>query len=125
MGLLNVENVESPRASIFWDTDTLKAVEAKTARALFEMWADTLEEDTRHVASPFAVACHPAHQKILAMKKEEVIPLILRRMQKKGGQWFWALAALAKENPASDRDRGNIKAMRNAWIRWGQKHGHI
>jgi hypothetical protein len=107
-----------------WHEYTLSAVSASAPRMLFDSWADTVERETRHVASPFAIATHPAYLNIVNLGKP-AIPLILRRMRKSGGHWFWALALITRENPVPEKDRGNMAAMRSAWLKWGTTHGQI
>ena len=52
------------------------------------------------------------------------IPLILRRLAARGGQWFAALRSLTGENPVPAGDRGDIEAITRAWLRWGDEHGY-
>jgi hypothetical protein len=46
-------------------------------------------------------------------------------LQENGGPWFWALRALTGENPVPSEHRGNIEAMANDWLQWGQEKGLI
>ena len=119
-----MQNTIPVASNIAWHADTLSVVSSKAARMVFDSWADTVEKETRHVASPFAIAKHPAYLKIVGMGKS-AIPHILSRMRKSGGHWFWALAIITKENPVPASARGNMAAMRKAWIKWGMTHGQI
>ena len=67
---------------------------------------------------------HPAYQEIIGMGPR-ALPHILRELDKKPNQWFWALKAISREDPVSASDRGNIQKMRDAWLRWGREKGHI
>ena len=39
--------------------------------------------------------------------------------------WFMALREITGELPIREQDRGNIEAMRVAWIDWGERNGYI
>ena len=55
---------------------------------------------------------------------EDVIPLILDRLELEGDEpdmWYWALKVTSNEDPVTDNERGNFKAMATAWLRWGQE----
>lgn len=46
------------------------------------------------------------------------LPLVLRELEEHGGQWFWALEAIAGVDPVPPQDRGRVQAMKEAWLRW-------
>jgi hypothetical protein len=66
---------------------------------------------------------HPAYQKIIGMGPEAV-PLLLRELEKELDAWFWALRAITEEDPVRPEDRGNGKAMAQAWLEWGRVRGY-
>ncbi len=69
-------------------------------------------------------AMHPAYQQIIGMGKE-AIPLLLRGLdQQEPEHWFWALAAITGEDPVPPGDRGNVRRIADAWLRWGRQQGH-
>ena len=55
---------------------------------------------------------------------EPAVPLILQRMQAQGGHWFHALRDITKANPVQPADRGNVSAMQEAWLNWGEENGY-
>lgn len=74
-----------------------------------------------------ALAALPSYQKIIGMGKD-AIPLILSELKSEGANpdhWFWALAAISDENPVPAESRGNLLAMANAWLGWGQENGYV
>jgi hypothetical protein len=89
----------------------------------FNSLADRWEQETSQLSSPSRKAQHPAHQAIIEMGPL-VVPLILRRMDRQGGHWFWALTQLAGENPIPPAMHGKIADMRAAWVQWGTKRGY-
>ncbi len=68
---------------------------------------------------------HPAYQKIIGMG-EPAIPLILKDLSENGpDDWFWALTAISDANPITEEIAGNMRAMTEAWLRWGEKAGYL
>jgi hypothetical protein len=90
----------------------------------FNALADKWERDTSLLSSPTRKSMHPAYRRIIAMKKPDIVELILRRMKRQGGHWFWALSELTGIDPIPTEARGRIDAMREAWIEWGSKRGY-
>ncbi len=74
-------------------------------------------------SSTTEVSACPSYQKIIAMGKN-VMPLILNKLESEGDEpdmWFWALRVISDEDPVAEKDRGNVKAMAAAWLRWGRE----
>lgn len=67
---------------------------------------------------------HPAYQRIIGLGPI-AIGLILRELQERPEQWFWALKALTGEDPVSPQSRGQVAAMTAAWLAWGQQRGYV
>src|SRR5262245_14241574 len=76
-----------------------------------------------HESSTLALVMHPAYQSIIGMGRD-VVPLILRELASCPDRWFWALRAITEEDPVRPEDRGNSKAMTQAWLRWGKEQGY-
>ena len=76
------------------------------------------EDQTAFLSSIQAKICHPAYLSILALGKQ-VVPFILKQLQKKPDFWFPALRAITKENPVHSNDVGNLRKMTEAWLQWG------
>jgi len=87
---------------------------------LKEKW----EEETAFLSSVTDVAMHPSYQGIIGMGPV-VIPMILREMAKRPGQWFWALKSISGEDPVLPDQRGNIIEMTKTWLKWGKQRGYI
>jgi hypothetical protein len=64
----------------------------------------------------------PSYQRIIGLGPS-AIPEILRDLQTEPNHWFWALAAITGENPVAPEQAGNVRAMRTAWLQWGQARG--
>lgn len=92
----------------------------KTFTELATKW----KRDTGTQSSIPAVVMHPAYLDIIGMGPD-AIPFILRDLQGETSLWFTALRALAKTSPVKPEDAGNLKKMREAWLRWGKANGYL
>ncbi len=89
----------------------------------FNELADQWEIETVLLSRTDLMIKHPAHQKIISMG-EPAVPLILQRMRSQGGHWFTALREITNANPVQFADRGNVSAMQEAWLKWGEANGY-
>jgi len=89
----------------------------------FRKLATQWQEETQYQSSLTEIALHPAYQRIIGMGPV-VLPLVLRQLATAGGQWFWALRCITGVDPVRPEDRGNVGAMRKAWIDWAQDKGY-
>jgi len=80
-------------------------------------------QETYTVSSTTVLANHPAYQEIIGMG-EPVIPLLLKELEKKSGQWFMALKAISKQNPVPPELKGKTQEMTTAWLKWGREKGY-
>ncbi len=87
-------------------------------RGLSRRW----REDTQWLSSTTEIAMHPAYQAVIGMGPE-ALPMILEDLRNNSGHWYWALKAISNEDPVPPRDRGAIKKMKGAWLRWGEEKG--
>ncbi len=86
--------------------------------------AATWKEETNLKSSLIEISLHPAYQEIIGMGKI-VIPLILQELEREPDHWFWALRALTGIDPVRPSERGNMKAMTDAWLKWGKENGYL
>ena len=83
------------------------------------------KHDTGHLSLLSQIAAHPSYQDIVAMG-ESAIPLILRDLETEPNHWFSALLAIAGEGPEIPvHERGDIKAVSEAWLKWGKSKQYI
>ncbi|MCY4174535.1 MAG: DEAD/DEAH box helicase family protein [Cyanobacteria bacterium MAG CAR3_bin_5] len=92
-------------------------------RQSFQELADRWEAETALLSNLERSAQHPAHQEIVTMGKAAV-PLILERIRSQGGLWFHALSAITGANPVAPDDHGNVAAMQESWLKWGERNGY-
>lgn len=69
---------------------------------------------------------HPSYLAIIGLGKE-ALPFILKDLQRETNHWFTALRAISKveSSPVRSEDAGNLKKMREAWLKWGKDNGYL
>ncbi|MBN2568115.1 MAG: hypothetical protein JXB42_01660 [Deltaproteobacteria bacterium] len=97
-----------------WSNPTLRFYDLK----------DDWEENTAWLSSITEISMHPSYQQIIGMGPV-AIPFIMYEMTQKPNHWFWALKSITGEDPVDHEQRGIIKDMTAAWIKWGQKQGYL
>jgi hypothetical protein len=61
-----------------------------------------------------------AYGQIVAMRWP-VVPLLLREVEAQSGHWFTALKWITGLTLVTPDMRGNVRAMRDVWLRWGKE----
>lgn len=89
----------------------------------FVRLATTWKAQRGHHSDTLTLVMHPAYQSIIAMGTV-AIPFILRELALRPDRWYWALRAITEQDPVSEEDRGNSKAMAEAWLEWGKMQGY-
>ncbi len=89
----------------------------------FQRLASIWKAERGPTSSITAIATHPAYQQIIGMGPA-VIPFILRELERELDHWFWALKAITGEDPIPPESRGKMRAMAEAWLRWGRERGY-
>ena len=108
---------------IFEDLQTFLSNESRmrVVEVGFQQLANEWKRDTVYLSSTDAIVMHPAYQRIIGMG-QGVISLILQDLEEAPAHWFHALRAITGESPVRPEDRGNIDAMRRAWLDWGASY---
>ena len=99
------------------------AIGPAPARVEFERLADEWEVGRPRGADVAQMTAHPAYQRIIAMG-DPAVPWILDRMAAKPDHWFVALHAISGASPVAPENRGRLKEMTAAWLKWGQEQGY-
>ncbi|MFN0242274.1 MAG: hypothetical protein ACKVWV_05220 [Planctomycetota bacterium] len=68
------------------------------------------------------IVLHPAYQRIIGMGPRALRP-ILRELRQNVEHWGWALSAITGEDPVPPTSRGNLREIRDAWLRWAGERG--
>jgi len=82
------------------------------------------KRETVNISSIQQMVLHSCYQEIIAMGPK-AIHLILNELKQEPDFWFWALRALTREDPVKEEIRGNVMAMREAWLDWGREHAYL
>jgi hypothetical protein len=101
--------------------ETWQATEEDLAR--FDTLAQRWKQETAHHSNVAKKAMHPAYQEIVGMG-ERVVPLLLAELRREPDDWFWALHAITGANPVPPASVGNVRAMAEAWVKWGLQKGY-
>ena len=78
-------------------------------------------------ASAADMAMTPSYLNIIGMGPD-VVPDILRQLRSEGDRpehWFFALAAITRDNPVPLQSRGKVREMAKAWLEWGQTKEYV
>ena len=102
----------------------VQAKQEPTLEQTFNTEADKWDRETAILSSMPAMVLHESYQRIIAMGPE-VVPYLLRDLERSRRSWFWALTHLTKADPVAPEDRGNLDKMVSAWIAWGKRERKI
>ena len=84
--------------------------------------AATWKEERGYSSSLTEWVLCPSYQKVIALG-QSAVPYILAELAVRPDHWFWALSTITGVNPIPDEAAGNLRAMTNAWLRWGDREG--
>jgi len=51
------------------------------------------------------------------------LPFIFSELRDRGGQWYWALECICRENPAADAK--TLPEAKHLWLEYADKHGYL
>jgi hypothetical protein len=94
----------------------------------FKALTDTWRLERRGISSTERMLLCPSYQRIIGLGlgwKDQVIRLIMRELQERPDFWFAALRALTGEDPVSESERGNVRRMSEAWLKWGRDRNFL
>ena len=91
--------------------------------ARFEQLSSEIEEDCMMVSSPSQISLHPSYQEIIGMGSQ-VIPLLIKRLDKTPNFWFKALEAISSHNPIPKQDRGYVIKEISHWKNWARENNY-
>jgi hypothetical protein len=70
------------------------------------------------------MVAHPAYRAIIDLGWQ-VVPLLLRDLEREPVHWFEALRAITGEDPVPPESWGNVSTMAATWLAWGRDRGLI
>jgi hypothetical protein len=101
---------------------TSETPRAETVAERFRRLEATWTAEVGHFSSPDVLRSHPAFQEIIGLG-EAVVSLMLHDLEERPRLWVWALPEITETNPVPPADRGKIRQMTEAWLRWGKENG--
>lgn len=116
-----------------WDVHALEACikervwqkeRASPLEETFNKLAEKWRAETRYLSAIDDIVLNRTYQSIIGMGPE-VVPLLLRELQKRQHLWFWALRAITREDPVQPGDVGNVRKMSEAWLNWGREKRYL
>jgi len=117
----NIDNIPGDFRKMIEENQSRKKTELETTfYQLVEQWRG----ETRGVSSTEQLSMHSAYQQIIGMGSD-VIPMLLRELERNSGRWFWALKSITREDPVTPEQQGKTKEMIESWLNWGRKKGYI
>jgi hypothetical protein len=102
----------------------VKVLHASSATQRFRELVRQWQKETAHLSVVSRMAAHPAYRGIVGMGRSAV-PLLLAELRRKPDHWFIALEEITGARPVPPESEGKIKEMAEAWIRWGEREGHL
>jgi hypothetical protein len=97
--------------------------EQPSSLSRFEGLTERWLRDTRSASSFTAVVSHPAYQEIIRMGRE-VVPFILRDLEKEPKHWGPALQAITGAQPVPKEHAGRVTRIAEDWLRWARENGY-
>jgi hypothetical protein len=98
--------------------------DAIDVEAEFRRLADWWGDEAGYLSDLTKAYAHPAYRQIVALGPA-VVPVLLRDLERKPAWWLPALRELTGANPVDPADRGNLRRMSEAWVKWGRENGMI
>ena len=86
--------------------------------------AATWREERGFSSSMTDVLTSPSYLRVIALGRP-VVPYLLAELAATPDHWFSALSAITGVNPVPDQAAGNLQAMTEAWLHWGDKEGQF
>jgi hypothetical protein len=105
------------------ETQPAWIVREKAVDKRFHQQAETWKAETSYLSSVADMTRLPSFRAIVDMG-QNVVPLLLARLEQDPYFWFLALQEITNEDPVAPADRGDIARMIKAWLQWGRQHGH-
>jgi hypothetical protein len=96
-----------------------ESIEQQVVRLLAD-W----RQQTAYQSSSTRITGHSTYQELIALGPV-VLPFLFRDLEQSGdGHLSKALTALTGARPVPDEDRGNIRKVADAWLRWARENGY-
>ncbi len=100
-------------------TPAAESIEQRVVR-LLGRW----REETAYLSSSTRITGHPAYQELIALGPP-ALPFLFRDLEQTGdGHLSKALAAITGAHPVPVEERGQVRKVAEAWLRWARENGY-
>lgn len=82
----------------------------------------TWKIETQYLSSMQEIVSNPSYLRIIALGYD-ALPFIFSEMKREPAWWFTSLRAITGANPILPEHTGNLKAMTQDWLDWGEQNG--
>src|SRR5438105_4394316 len=97
---------------------------AETTGQLVARLLDRWRRETAYVSSSSQITAHVAYQELITLGAA-ALPFLFADLEKSGdGHLSKALTAITGAHPVLPEDRGNIRKIAEAWLRWAAENGY-
>ncbi len=80
--------------------------------------------ETAHLSSATRVTGHPAYQELIALGSA-ALPFLFRDLERtRDGHLAKALGLIPGAHPVSPEERGKVRKVADAWLRWAGENGY-
>jgi uncharacterized protein HemY len=98
-------------------TPPAESIEQRVVR-LLTSW----REQTAYLSSSTAITGHPAYQELMELGPA-ALPFLFHDLEQTGdGHLSKALTAITGAHPVQPEDRGKIRKIADAWLRWAKEN---
>ena len=100
-------------------TPSADSINQRVAR-LLGRW----REETLYLSSSTQITAHPAYQELIALGPA-ALPFLFGDLERTGdGHLSKALTAITGAQPVPDDQRGQVRKIAEAWLRWAKDNGY-
>src|ERR1019366_3946995 len=102
-------------------TGDLRDLELQILASEFKRLSDNWRRERNPISSADdeLFAKSEPYQQIIGLGPR-IVPLLLQELRRDEPEpWFWALAAITRQNPVPAKSRGKLRETADAWLQWG------
>lgn len=110
-----------------WIRAHREAIAPMSRQPVWQRFAElgaTWREERGFSSSLTDLVLSPSYQRVISLGKP-VVPYILAELTQRPDHWFWALTAITGADPVPPEAAGDVRAMTQAWIKWGDEAGLV
>lgn len=91
----------------------------------FGILASEWRRDTAIHSSTSMMVAHPAYKAIISMGQPAAVLILERLRDGRYDWWFHALKSITGADPSPPEHAGNLQALSQDWVKWGEENGYL